>query len=315
MRRFIVLIALLMALLIPACGGPAVPEEPTLRVGVLGILDALPMYVAEQEGYFKAQGIIVDLVPFKSALERDTALQAGQIDGVLNDLISTALLNKEVDRMRVVRVAMRAVPGRAMFYLLTAPQSKIQTPKDLKGVEIGISRSTIIEYVTDSLLVEAGLQASEIAYNPIPDIVLRLNSLLEGKVAAAVLPEPMASLAIKQGARPLLDDSRSTVGQSVISFTKETIAKKPGTLRKFLAAYEQGVKALNATPAKYNDLLIDKGRVPAAVKNTFTMPLFPSAAVPSEAEVSAVITWMMGKGLLDKSIPYRDMVNGTLLPQ
>lgn len=315
MQRFIVLIALLMTLFIPACGGPAAPEEPTLRVGVLGILDTLPMYVAEQEGYFKAQGITVDLVPFKSALERDAALQAGQIDGVLNDLISTALLNKEADRMRVVRVAMRAAPGKAMFYLLAAPQSKIQTPKDLKGVEIGISRSTIIEYVADSLLSEAGLQPSEIAYNPIPDIGLRLNSLLEGKIAAAVLPEPMASLAIKQGARPLLDDSRSTVGQSVISFTKETIAKKPGTLRKFLAAYEQGVKALNTTPAKYNDLLIDKGRVPAAVKDTFTMPLFPPAAVPSEAEVSAVITWMMGKRLLDKSIPYGDMVNGTFLPQ
>jgi len=314
MQRF-TFIVLLITLLVPACGGPAAPEEPTLRVGLLGILDTLPMYVAEQEGYFKAQGITVELVPFKSALERDTAMQAGQIDGVLNDLISTALLNKEADRMRVVRVAMRTVPGKAMFYLLAAPQSKIQAPADLKGVAIGISRSTIIEYVADSLLTKAGLQPQEIAYSPIPDIGLRLNSLLENKIAAAILPEPMASLAIKQGARPLLDDSQSTVGQSVISFSKETIARKPGTLRKFLTAYEQGVKALNTTPARYNDLLIDKGRVPAAVKDTFTMPPFPPAAVPSEDEVSAVIAWMVEKKLLDRPIPYGNMVDSTFLPK
>ncbi len=221
-------------------------------MGVLGILDTLPMYVADQEGVFKSQGITVELVPFKSALERDTAFQAGQIEGLLNDLVSTALLNKDADRARVVRVAMRPVPEKAMFRLLLAPQGSAKTPADLRGAEIGISKSTVIEYVSDSLLAGAGLKPAEVVYSPIPDIGLRVGSLVEGKIAAATLPEPMASLAIKQGARPLLDDSRSTVGQSVITFSLDAIKKKPGTIKRFLAAYEEGVKALNATPAKYN---------------------------------------------------------------
>lgn len=308
------LFAVLLASVAGGCATPGTAQDPTLKVGVLGILDTLPMYVAEQEGYFRAKGIAVELVPFKSALERDTALQAGQIDGMLNDLVSAALLNKETDRVRVVRVAMRPVPGKAMFRLLAAPQGAVKSPADLKGAEIGISKSTVIEYVTDSLLAGAGLRPGDIVYSPIPDIGLRLSSLAERKIAAATLPEPMASLAIAQGARPLLDDSESTVGQSVLTFTLDAIKKKPDTLRRFLAAYEDGAKALNAAPAKYNDLLIDKGRVPAQVKDTFTMPPFPAASVPTAAEVDAVGAWMVGKQLLARPIPYNLMVDASLLP-
>jgi NitT/TauT family transport system substrate-binding protein len=270
--------------------------------------------VADQEGYFKTQGIAVELVPFKSALERDTAMQASQIDGMLNDLISAALLNKDADKVRVVRVAMRPAPGKAMFRLLASPQGKVKTVSALRGMEIGISKSTVIEYVTDSLLVSGGLQPADLAYSPVPDIGLRLSSLVDGNLAAATLPEPMASLAIKQGARPLADDSQLTVGQSVLTFSLEAIQKKPVTLRKFLAAYEDGVLALNTTPAKYNSLLIDKGRVPEPVKDSFAMPPFPTASVPSESEVNAATTWMVRKGLLTKAISYSMIVDGTLLP-
>jgi NitT/TauT family transport system substrate-binding protein len=312
----VLVIFLLVTTLGVACSVPSLSpaDDGSLKVGVLGILDTLPMYVADQEGYFKTQGIAVELVPFKSALERDTAMQAGQIDGMLNDLISAALLNKDADRVRVVRVAMRPAPGKAMFRLLAAPQGKARTINDLRGVEIGISKSTVIEYVTDSLLATGGLQPTDLAYSPVPDIALRLSSLIDGNLAAATLPEPMASLAIKQGARPLADDSQLTVGQSVLTFGLEAIRKKPATLRRFLAAYEDGARALNTTPAKYGSLLIDKGRVPEPVKDSFAMPPFPMASVPSESEVNAAVAWMVGKGLLNKAIPFAMIVDGAFLP-
>jgi NitT/TauT family transport system substrate-binding protein len=314
--RILTALLLLSCLALPvACGRPPATEEPVLKVGVLGILDTLPMYVADQEGYFQAQGISVELLPFKSALERDTAMQAGQVDGVLNDLVSAALLNKDEGRVMVVRVAMRPAPSQAMFRLLAAPQGKVNSPADLRGVEIGVSKSTVIEYVSDSLLMGAGVKPADIVYTPIPDIGLRLNSLVEGKIAAATLPEPMASLAVKQGARPILDDSRSTVGQSVLSFSNDVIKNKPATLRKFLVAYEQGVKALNADPAKYKGLLVDKGRVPDPVKDSFSMPPFPTASVPAKAEVSDVMSWMLEKRLLMLALPYPKMVDASFLPQ
>ncbi len=307
---------LLVATLATACTVPSLSpaDDGQLKVGVLGILDTLPMYVADQEGFFKTQGISVELVPFKSALERDTAMQAGQIDGMLNDLVSAALLNKDADKVRVVRVAMRPARNQAMFRLLGSPQSKATTVGGLRGLEIGISKSTVIEYVSDSLLAAGGLQPSDVSYSPVPDMGLRLSSLVEGKLPAATLPEPLASLAIKQGARPLADDSQLTVGQSVLTFGLDAIRKKPATLRKFLAAYEEGARVLNAAPEKYGSLLIDKGRVPEPVKDSFKMPAFPTASVPTEAEVNDATAWMVKKGLLPKAPSYSTIVDGTLLP-
>jgi len=81
-------------------------EEPaTLKIAVLPILDALPMYVAEQEGLFTAHNVNVTFVPAASAAERDQNITAGQADGMINDLVSTVLYNKDQVQVQVVRFA------------------------------------------------------------------------------------------------------------------------------------------------------------------------------------------------------------------
>lgn len=301
-------------LVLAGCGG--LRQDTKLKIGLLPILDVLPIYVADQEGYFKEQGIQVELVPFGSALERDTALQSGQIDGEINDLISAAFLNKDEDRVRVVRIAMRATPDKAMFAILAADSSDIQSPAELAGVEIAISTNTIIEYVTDQILTAEGLAPENIAKTEVSKIPVRLELLDKGQVQAATLPEPLASLAIKQGARLIVDDTTHTdVSQSVVSFLLGTLKDKPNTVKKFLAAYEKGVKALNSDPDRYYDLLVEKGRVPEPVQGSFAMPRFPPAEVTSEAEFQQVIDWMLAKDLLTEPIPYDRLVDRNFLPK
>src|SRR5512139_2542214 len=63
----------------------------TLRIGVLPITDVVPFYIAQEQGYFKKNGLNVELVPASSAAERDQMMITQQIDGMLNDLVSTVL--------------------------------------------------------------------------------------------------------------------------------------------------------------------------------------------------------------------------------
>jgi NitT/TauT family transport system substrate-binding protein len=64
------LIIALVALLLAACA-PSVPapvaEPVTLKIAVLPIIDALPIYVAQQQGLFAKLGVNVELVPVASA--------------------------------------------------------------------------------------------------------------------------------------------------------------------------------------------------------------------------------------------------------
>jgi NitT/TauT family transport system substrate-binding protein len=318
LRKGLIMVGL-CALVLSACGGAAAPtskEDPTLKIAVLPILDALPMYVADAQGYFKDAGINVEFVPVASAAERDQVMQAGQVDGMINDLTSSVFYNKDAQKIAIVRFARVASPDSAQFSILASKDSGITQPEDLKGVEIGISQGTVIDYLTQRLLENAGLAADDIKTTNIPKIPDRLQLLAEGKLKAAVLPEPSASLAVQGGAVDVLDDrSLPAVGTSEISFGVNSLKSKPETVKKFLAAIEKATADVNGSPDKWNTLLSDKKLVPAPLIGKYTLPKFPTASVPSEAQIKDVLAWMMAEGLIKQEVPYNQLVDASYLPK
>jgi NitT/TauT family transport system substrate-binding protein len=202
-----------------------------------------------------------------------------------------------------------------MMYLVAAPQGQVRTTTDLRGVEVGVSTNSVIEFATDKMLADAGLRDLETKRVEVAKIPVRFEMLMKGQLQAATLPDPFGSLALAQGARLIADDSASGAGQSVMTFRQEVIDQKPAAVRAFLTAYEQGVAAINANPSKYRALLVDRAKVPEQIKDTFAMPAYPPARVPTEAEVAAVSQWMVGKGLLPAQVNYAKLVTSEFLPK
>jgi NitT/TauT family transport system substrate-binding protein len=288
-------------------------EDPTLKVGLLPILDVLPIYVAEQKGYFEAEGIKVEQVPAKSAQERDALMQAGEIDGMLNDLISTGLFNRDEVQIKIVATARRAYPESPQIRVLAAPGSGITSAQDLAGVPIGISQNTFIEYLTDRLLVAEGLPADQIQIVEVSAIPVRFEQLMAGQIKAATLPDPLAQGALAGGATLVVDDSKYThYSQSVLSFSTGAVESKPNTIRKFLAAWNRAVADLNNNPDQFEDLMIEKGRVPESIQGTYRMPPFPTGELPSPDEWQDVVDWLLEKGLIDRPIAYESTVSADL---
>ena len=169
--------------------------------------------------------------------------------------------------------------------------------------------------MTERLLQAEGLTADEIKTIAVPKIPDRMALLASGELKAGVLPDPLASLAISQGAIIVLDDSaHPEYGFSVISFRKEVIDANPDAVRGFLAAIEAASAMVNHDPAKYSSVLSDNNLVPPPLLATYKVPLFPAAGVPSEEEWSDALNWAREKGMLTADVSYADSVNGSLLP-
>src|SRR3990170_3724942 len=308
------LIFILSAFAAAACS--AQPAEPvTIRLGLLPILETLPMHVAQAEGLFAEQGLQVEFVPVASAAERDQLMQAGQIDGMINDLVSTVFYNQAEPQITVVRLARTATSEYPQYRVLAGKDSGITSVDGLSGVPIGISEGTVIEYVTDRLLEAEGLAADEIAYLAVPRIPDRLALLESGELQAATLPDPLASLALAGGASVVVDDTRHPeFGNSLISFRKSFVDENPRAVRGFLAAIEEATRRIQADKAGWADLIAEKQLVPAPVIEGYVLPDFPEASVPSEAQFADVVAWAKAKGLINADVDYADSVDASYLP-
>lgn len=293
---------------------PAVDAK--IKIALIPVLDIIPIFVAQQNGYFASQGIEVETVPVKSPQERDVLIQTGQVDAVLTDLQSVGLLNKDAPRVKAVYTSRRPFPEAPLFRILAGPKTNIASPADLKGVEIGISHNTVIEYLVDRILAGEGLAEADIAKIEIGAITVRYEQLMNGNIQAAVLPDPLAQGAIAAGAKLVVDDSKyANFSQSVLTFTTDALAAKPEAVTKFLAAWEQAVTELNAHPEQYRSILIEQGRVPQNLQDSYEMPPFPTRGVPSEAEVADVAAWLKAKSLVARDLGYADFVDASFLPK
>ncbi len=315
MRQRITSVLFGLILILSACAPAPVAETVTLKIAVLPIIDTLPMYVAQQEGLFEKHGVDVEFIPVASAPERDQILAAKQADGTINETLAVMAFNRESIQMQVVRYALRPTQGHGHFFIIASGQSGINSLDGLKGVEIGVSQGTVIEYATERVLQSNGFGADEIKTIAVPKMPDRMALLASGELKAGVLPDPLAALVVGQGGVIVADDSSyPEYGFSVISFRKDVIDSNPQAVKGFLAAVEDAMTLINADSAKYKNVLSEQKLVPAPLLETYQAPVFPAAGVPTKEEWNDALNWLKEKGMLTVDVSYADSVNASLLP-
>jgi NitT/TauT family transport system substrate-binding protein len=268
------------------------------------------LYIAQDKGYFEAEGLKVELVPVKSAQERDALMQAGEIDGQLTDLISTVLFDQEQSQVKVVAKARKAYPDSPQFRIVAAPGVKIAGPADMADVKVGISQNTVIQYLNDRLLTAWGMSPDQIAIEEVSAIPTRFEMLMNGQLQAALLPDPMGQAAIAAGATLVIDDATiPEYSQSVLAFSRASLESKPDTVRAFLRAWNKAVADINKDPNAFRDVLIEKTRVPESIQGSYNVPPFPENEITTETEWNDVVQWAQEKGLIKNPVAYKDAID------
>jgi NitT/TauT family transport system substrate-binding protein len=294
----------LIILLAPLCQAWAQP----LSLGILPVVDTLPLIVGQEEGLFKEAGIDLELVSFQSALERDAALQAGQLDGYFGDLLNSILLIQSGQDLRIVTTAYHTWPDQRMFGIVAAPGSDITTLAQLKGRAVAISRATVIEYLLEQMLKSQGMPVDHVVKQEIKKIPIRMQMVLGGQVPAALLPEPLLTLAESKGARVIADDRELNLAETVVALRQARLAADGDLAGRFTSAYRQAVERINRNPTAYKSLLTERTRFPKIIEDQFKMPRFPDVAAPSQKDVDDVQDWLTATGILKKRLPYGSVV-------
>lgn len=281
-------------------------ETLTLSFGAMPAVDSLPVYIAEKEGYFEEEGLDLDLQSFKSPKDRDAALTSGHLDGANTDVIAlSAYQQGDLD----VKIVSQSI---GTFSILTS-NDDVQRLADLKGKKVGYAKNQAPYYFLDEALKQDGLNVSDVAFQEVPQIPVRVELTTNKKIDATVVPEPFRTIGIANGLRELGNSNELDIQSTVFGFTAEALETNKEAIEAFYRAYNKGVDYLNEEPLdNYYDVLKDKVGFSDGIKGRVTLPTYTHAAQLSSGQLKNAVEWSQSEGIYTKEWKESDFLSPLL---
>jgi NitT/TauT family transport system substrate-binding protein len=187
----------------------------TLAVSGKALFYYLPLTIAEQLGYFEAEGLDLEIVDFPSSVRAQQALASGNADvvcGAFEHLISLHSKQQFVQSF----VALGRAPQMAMgVSIKNMPHYKRLA--DLKGKRIGIAApGTGTNVMANVLLQRAGLQQNDVSYIGVGTAAGALSAIRTGQIDAICNLEPAMTQLEQKGEIKIIADSRNLRGTQAI---------------------------------------------------------------------------------------------------
>ena len=279
-------------------------ELTSLRVGVMGSIDVVPMVVAQENGYFKDLGIDLDLQIFTAAKDRDAALQAGELDGVLCDDVAISIYQNSGIDMKITGTT------TGYWSLVAGKDSGIENISDIKDKSIAISERTMIEYLAYYLANENNIDPNNVEKVAIPAMPARLEALKNNQVSAAILPAPFNDTAIADGGKEITTIYNDDINISVTAFLQSVIDEKADAIKNFYKAYDMAVEELNKEGVnKYEDIVIKTVGYSEDMRGKIVLPEFKKNSLPEAEKVQKVFDWSKENGIIDAELNANDIIN------
>jgi NitT/TauT family transport system substrate-binding protein len=181
------------------------PERPTLRIGMLNIVDTASFYLAQERGFFRDEGLTVEPVQTRGGAAAIPGIIGGSLDVTFGNYVSFFLAQSQgIGRFRLISDGYEASPNT--FVLLARPDGAVRRPSDLAGRRVAVNTfSNIVELSARSALQTHGVDPRTVQFVevPFPDMTAALAT---GQVDAAAMVEPFITSASRSlGAIPILD--------------------------------------------------------------------------------------------------------------
>lgn len=265
-------------------------DSAALKVAVLPTMDCLPLYVAKERGFFKAQGVDVRLKRFTAQMDCDTAIERGRVEGVVSDLVRTERMQKNGTPLRYVAAT------NAYWQLITRRNARIRELNQLDDKMVGMTRYSATDLLTDAAVDSAKLKTERVFRIQINDVNIRLRMLVGNELDAMLLTEPQAVQARLQKHRVIQDSRSLDLQLGVLAFSEKALenSKRQKQLEAFLKGYNQacdslthyGLKYYRDVAEKYYDV---KGAALDSLSKSMT---YVHAAAPRQQDVERAKQWL-----------------------
>jgi len=213
-----------------------------LGVGGKPLLYYLPLTIAERKGFFKDQGIEVEINDFGGGAKSLQALVGGSVDVVTGAYEHTIRMQAKGQDIRAV-VELGRFPG-IVLAVKKALENKVKSPKDLVGMKVGVTApGSSTNFFVNFLLAKEGVDPDQVAFIGVGAGPTAVAAMKKGEIDAIANLDPVIAKLEQDGDVFVLADSRTEEGTRAI-FGGSNPAAVLYTRGEFIEKYPNTVQAL-----------------------------------------------------------------------
>ena len=235
-QRSIILGIILVLLLLPR-GLSA--QLTTVRIAFNGFGGVAPLYLGNDAGIFKQQGLNLEMVFIPGGSLSLQALIGRSLDLLLTGGPPVANAYLQGAKIRIIGGVTNLLPYT--FVVATG----LRTAEQVKGKKIGISRfGSNTDYVVRLALDQLGLSAAQVQIIQVGGSQARLVALKSGAIQATVLSPEEAMVAQKMGFSVLLDFIEKGIEFPHVNVVArdDYLETQAQTVRTFMRTYVESVR-------------------------------------------------------------------------
>lgn len=224
----------------------ATPQKLTVVLDWFPNPDHAPLIIAKQQGYFKKQGLDVELVGPTDPADPIKWVAAGKAD---IGLTYEPQLMEQVDHgLPLIRIG--TLIDKPLNCLVALKDGQIKSPTDLKGKRIGVSNNGVSSAMLKVMLAKQGLKEKDIEivnirYNLTQALLSHQVDATTGMMRNYEVPQLESK---HQKVVAFFPEEHGIPNYSELIFISHKDHTKDPRLGKFLAAIQQGVRYLDEHP-------------------------------------------------------------------
>jgi NitT/TauT family transport system substrate-binding protein len=295
-------------------------ELKKVKASMMNAIHDLPLLVARDEGFFRDEGLDVEVLTTPGSGQHNSDDRALK-DDIFKRTMEALYDKGECDQFRMCEwgIMKRAVEagqdkdlrkakivalGSAMssFAIVVDPRSGIYEPEQLKNESIAVSQFNGSHF-TMLKMMEGFIKRDEIKIANHGTHRQRLDAVKAGKVKAASLQEPWISVAEAQGARVIIE-SRSTRSEAAGD------EMDGPTLAKMFRAEARAAEAIQKSPEKYAHYILEEAGGLIGMKDLKLSRILNAPPTPYTRErFNDNYQWTLGWGLVPPGATYESTVD------
>ncbi|MEV8457793.1 ABC transporter substrate-binding protein [Streptomyces sp. NPDC052095] len=246
-----------------ACGGEdsgaaGKGDQVKIMVGGLDKVIYLPAMLTERLGYFKDEGVSVQLLTEPAGVQAETALVSGDVQGTVGFYDHTLDLQVKGKQVESV-VQFSQAPGEVEIVSNQAADT-LKSAKDFKGKKLGVTGiGSSTDFLTKYLAVSNGVRTSEFSPVAVGAGQTFISALQQGSIQGGMTTDPTVATILDKKLGKVLIDMRTPEGSkealgglypsSSLYMQTEWVNSHKETVQKLANAFVRTLKWMSAHSA------------------------------------------------------------------